>query len=65
MMGQALLLVNPKAGRGRALRLWPGTAAALGQAGFSSTVVVTESLGEATDRAAEVPRGSLVAALGG
>jgi YegS/Rv2252/BmrU family lipid kinase len=63
--GDALLLVNPTSGRGRGLRLSPGAAEALNAAGFTPSVVVTESLAEATRKAREAAAGSLVAVLGG
>lgn len=63
--GSALLLVNPTSGRGRGLKLWEDTAAALHAAGFNPVVRITESLAEATERASEVAEGSLIAVLGG
>ncbi len=61
----ALLLVNPASGRGRALKHWEATAAALHEVGFAPTVHITENLAEATTRAANAAAGSLVAVLGG
>ena len=61
----ALLLVNPSSGGGRGLRLWPRTAEALHAAGFDTTVVITESLEDATAQAGAAAAGSLLAVLGG
>lgn len=61
----ALLLINPAAGRGRAQRLGPGTAEALRDEGFALSVVVTGSLREATEQARRAAPGSVVAVLGG
>jgi YegS/Rv2252/BmrU family lipid kinase len=63
--GPALLLVNPTSGRGRGLKHWEQTAAALHAAGFTPVVRITESLQEATDRARAATAGTLVAVLGG
>ncbi|WP_182976866.1 diacylglycerol/lipid kinase family protein [Arthrobacter cheniae] len=63
--GEALLLVSPTAGRGRARRLGPRTAAALRREGFELSVVRTGSLREATEQARAAAPGSVVAALGG
>ncbi|MDN4611378.1 diacylglycerol/lipid kinase family protein [Arthrobacter burdickii] len=63
--GDALLLVSPTAGRGRARRLAPRTAEALRRAGFTVSTVMTGSLREATERARTAAPGSVVAALGG
>lgn len=61
----ALLLVNPASGRGRALKHWKATAAALRAAGFTTTVQLTENLHQGTELAANAAPGSLLAVLGG
>lgn len=60
-----MLLVSPTAGGGRARRLWPETAEALGRQGFALSVVITGNLQEATEHARRAAPGSVVAALGG
>ncbi len=63
--GQALLLVNPTSGRGRSMELLPKTIQAFRMAGFTPTVVVTDTLVDATAQARAAAAGSLVAVLGG
>ncbi|NUL46561.1 diacylglycerol kinase family lipid kinase [Cellulosimicrobium funkei] len=60
-----LLLVSPSSGHGRALRASGPVAEALRQAGYAPRMVATDSLEDATRRAAAAPADSLVAALGG
>lgn len=60
-----LLLVNPSAGRGRALRLAPAVAEALTSAGCAVTTRFTTDLDDARAAAGAVSPESLVAALGG
>lgn len=60
-----LLLVNPAAGRGRALRLAPPTEAAFRRSGFTPRVVETSSLQEATEHTSSAGPDTLVAVLGG
>ncbi|MHA7284799.1 diacylglycerol/lipid kinase family protein [Arthrobacter sp. MDT3-44] len=63
--GDALLLVSPTAGRGRARRLAPATAEALRREGFALSVFVSGSLDDAVEQARRAAPGSVVAALGG
>ncbi len=60
-------MVNPVAGRGRALRRWPGVRASLVDAGWSVEEVRSEAPGQAVRLAAELARSGaqVVLAVGG
>ncbi len=60
------LIVNPRAGNGRARTLLPQATAALTEAGAEHQVIESESLGHARDLAAQAAgRGEVVVAVGG
>ncbi len=59
------LVVNPAAGVGRARRALPPVRAALVAGGWDVDVSIVTSLGDATELSAGLPRGRVVAALGG
>ncbi|MET4639512.1 diacylglycerol kinase family protein [Mycetocola sp. 2940] len=60
-----LLLVNPTAGRGRALRLWPAVDRALRDDGHTTSVHIARSLTDAERAARAADSSTIVAVLGG
>lgn len=65
-MDRFSLIVNPAAGRGRAVRAVPRATAALAAAGVSYEVCVSESLAHATELAARAASGErVIVAVGG
>lgn len=65
-MRQALLIVNPASGRGRALELVPALEKALREAGYEPRVCTTAAAGDAKARAAAAgPETELLVTVGG
>jgi YegS/Rv2252/BmrU family lipid kinase len=64
VVGRALIIRNPVAGRGRARRLWPGIAKRFSDSGFHFEEVLTGKPGEATSIAENASHETVIACGG-